>query len=124
MSTGNATLRFWHPPRARRENQKRRRSPVLCLLNPPRAHAQLIEGSFLLFSVEVNIFTLVENNPSWLLPLLRSRVTDALLALLYLHPDRDYSLTEAGRAAVSPLGVKHAATHRPPADRQAATTPG
>jgi len=40
----------------------------------------------------------VENNPSWLLPLLRSRVTGALLALLYLHPDRDYTLTEAGRA--------------------------
>jgi predicted nucleotidyltransferase len=38
------------------------------------------------------------NNPSWLLPLLRSRVTGALLALLYLHPDRDYSLTEAGTA--------------------------
>jgi hypothetical protein len=33
----------------------------------------------------------MENNPSWLLPLLRSRVTGALLALLYLHPDRDYS---------------------------------
>jgi hypothetical protein len=40
----------------------------------------------------------MENNPSWLLPLLRSRVTGALLALLYLHPDRDYTLTEAGRA--------------------------
>jgi predicted nucleotidyltransferase len=39
----------------------------------------------------------MENNPSWLLPLLRSRVTGALLALLYLHPDRDYSLTEAGK---------------------------
>src|SRR5215469_1560026 len=40
----------------------------------------------------------MENNPSWLLPLLRSRVTGALLALLYLHPDRDYTLTEAGKA--------------------------
>jgi predicted nucleotidyltransferase len=30
--------------------------------------------------------------------LLRSRVTGALLALLYLHPDRDYSLAEAGKA--------------------------
>jgi predicted nucleotidyltransferase len=39
----------------------------------------------------------MENNPSWLLPLLRSRVTGALLALLYLHPDRDYTLTEAGK---------------------------
>lgn len=39
----------------------------------------------------------MENNPSWLLPLLRSRVTGALLALLYLHPERDYSLAEAGK---------------------------
>jgi hypothetical protein len=39
----------------------------------------------------------VENNPSWLLPLLPSRATGALLALLYLHPDRDYTLAEAGR---------------------------
>lgn len=30
-----------------------------------------------------------------LLPLLRSRVQGDLLALLYLHPDREYSLTEA-----------------------------
>lgn len=52
----------------------------------------------LIFSIAVNIITSVENNPSWLLPLLRSRVTGALLALLYLHPDRDYSLTEAGKA--------------------------
>jgi hypothetical protein len=40
----------------------------------------------------------MENNPSWLLPLLRSTVTGTLLALLYLHPDRDYTLTEAGHA--------------------------
>ena len=33
--------------------------------------------------------------PHPLLPLLRSRVQGDLLALLYLHPDRDYSLTEA-----------------------------
>jgi len=39
----------------------------------------------------------MESNPSWLLPLLRSRFTGALLALLYLHPDRDYTLAEAGR---------------------------
>ena len=52
----------------------------------------------MLFSIGVNILTRMENNPSWLLPLLRSRVTGALLALLYLHPDRDYSLTEAGKA--------------------------
>ncbi|MGH3251911.1 MAG: hypothetical protein ACRDOI_37660 [Trebonia sp.] len=57
-----------------------------------------MQGRSLLFSIEVNILTHMENNPSWLLPLLRSRVTGALLALLYLHPDRDYSLTEAGKA--------------------------
>jgi hypothetical protein len=54
----------------------------------------------LLFSIEVTNFSRMENNPSWLLPLLpllRSRVTGALLALLYLHPDRDYSLAEAGK---------------------------
>jgi hypothetical protein len=33
-----------------------------------------------------------ENNPSWLLPLLPARATGALLALFYLHPDRDKSL--------------------------------
>lgn len=37
-----------------------------------------------------------ESNP--LLPLLRSRVQGDLLALLYLHPDRDYTLTEAAAA--------------------------
>jgi predicted nucleotidyltransferase len=51
----------------------------------------------LLFSIEVTNLTYMENNPPWLLPLLRSRVTGALLALLYLHPDRDYSLAEAGK---------------------------
>lgn len=52
----------------------------------------------MLFSIEVTNLTCMENNPSWLLPLLRSRVTGALLALLYLHPDRDYTLAEAGKA--------------------------
>jgi predicted nucleotidyltransferase len=32
-----------------------------------------------------------------LLPLLRSRVQGELLALLYLHPERDYSITEAAK---------------------------
>jgi hypothetical protein len=39
-----------------------------------------------------------------LLPLLRSRVQGDLLALLYLHPDRDYSMTEA--AAIIGASVK------------------
>lgn len=42
--------------------------------------------------------------PHPLLPLLRSRVQGDLLALLYLHPDRDYSLTEA--AAIIGASVK------------------
>lgn len=54
-------------------------------------------------SIEEHNLSYVENNPSWLLPLLPSRATGALLALLYLHPDKDYSLTEAGRLiSVSP----------------------
>jgi hypothetical protein len=66
----------------------------------------------LLFSLEVNIPTVVENNLSWLLPLLRSRVTGALLALLYLHPDRDYSLTEAGKATGASPKVMSTETDR------------
>ncbi len=58
----------------------------------------------------------VENNPSWLLPLVPSRATGALSAVLYLHPDRDYALAEAGQAALlcyagvwrSGLGVRPA----------------
>ena len=42
--------------------------------------------------------------PSPLLPLLRSRAQGDLLALLYLHPDREYSLTEA--AALVGVSVK------------------
>jgi hypothetical protein len=36
--------------------------------------------------------------PSALLPILRSQVAGDLLALLYLHPDEEYSLTEAASA--------------------------
>lgn len=42
--------------------------------------------------------------PPQLLPLLRSRAQGDLLALLYLHPERDYSLTEA--AALIGVSVK------------------
>jgi predicted nucleotidyltransferase len=62
--------------------------------------------------MEVNIFSYMENNPSWLLPLLRSRVTGALLALLYLHPDQDYTLTEAGRAVGASPKVMSTETDR------------
>lgn len=54
----------------------------------------------------------MENNPSWLLPLLPSRATGALLALLYLHPDRDYSLTEAGRLIAASPKVMHTEADR------------
>ena len=48
-----------------------------------------------------------------LLPLLRSRAQGDLLALLYLHPERDYSLTEAaGLIGVSVKPV-HAEASRP-----------
>ena len=46
----------------------------------------------------------MRTGPPPLLPLLRSRVQGDLLALLYLHPDRDYSLTEA--AALIGASVK------------------
>ena len=46
----------------------------------------------------------MRSGPSPLLPLLRSRVQGDLLALLYLHPNRDYSLTEA--AALIGASVK------------------
>jgi len=42
--------------------------------------------------------------PPPLLPLLRSQIQGDLLALLYLHPDREYSLTEA--AALIDASVK------------------
>lgn len=42
--------------------------------------------------------------PPALLPLLRSQIQGDLLALLYLHPDREYSLTEA--AALIGASVK------------------
>jgi hypothetical protein len=54
----------------------------------------------------------VENNPSWLLPLLPSRATGALLALLYLHPDRDYTLAEAGRLIDASPKVMHTEADR------------
>lgn len=45
--------------------------------------------------------------PPALLPLLRSQVQGDLLALLYLHPDQEYSLTEVARHA----GVSTKAVH-------------
>jgi hypothetical protein len=47
-----------------------------------------------------------------LLPLLRSRVQGDLLALLYLHPDRDYSLTEAARIIGASVRAVHTEASR------------
>lgn len=45
--------------------------------------------------------------PSVLLPILRSQVAGALLALLYLHPEDEYSLTEAATAIGASLNAVH-----------------
>ena len=45
--------------------------------------------------------------PPALLPLLRSHVQGELLALLYLHPDGEYSLTDAAKH----IGVTPRAVH-------------
>jgi predicted nucleotidyltransferase len=42
-----------------------------------------------------------------LLPILRSQVAGNLLALLYLHPDREYSLSEAAQAIGSSVNAVH-----------------
>jgi len=47
------------------------------------------------FPYEVMYITSMRTPSPPLLPLLRSRAQGDLLALLYLHPERDYSLTEA-----------------------------
>ena len=49
----------------------------------------------------------MRTTPPPLLPLLRSQVQGQLLALLYLHPQQQYSLAEAARA----LGVSAKAIH-------------
>lgn len=46
------------------------------------------------------------------MPLLRSRAQGALLALLYLHPDRDYSLSEAAREIGASIKVVHTEADR------------
>jgi hypothetical protein len=63
-------------------------------------------------AIEETNLSSMENNPSWLLPLLPSRATGALLALLYLHPDRDYSLAEAGRLIAASPKVMHTEADR------------
>lgn len=45
--------------------------------------------------------------PPALLPILRSQVAGDLLALLYLHPEAEYSLTEAASATGASLNAVH-----------------
>src|SRR6516165_9208807 len=45
--------------------------------------------------------------PPPLLPLLRSQAAGNLLALLYLHPDSEYSLTEAATAIGASVNAVH-----------------
>lgn len=47
-----------------------------------------------------------------LLPLLRSQAQGGLLALLYLHPDREYSLTEAAELIGSTVKTVHTEASR------------
>jgi predicted nucleotidyltransferase len=49
---------------------------------------------------------------SSLLPLLRSQVQGDLLALLYLHPDQEYSLTEAARLIGASVKTVHTEASR------------
>jgi len=54
----------------------------------------------------------MRSGPPPLLPLLRSRVQGDLLALLYLHPDRDYSLTEAAALVGASVKTVHTEASR------------
>src|SRR5690348_2202520 len=54
----------------------------------------------------------MRSGPPPLLPLLRSRVQGDLLALLYLHPERDYSLTEAATAIGASVKAVHTEASR------------
>jgi hypothetical protein len=54
-----------------------------------------------------DIFSDMRSAPSALLPILRSQVAGDLLALLYLHPEAEYSLTEAATAIGASLNAVH-----------------
>ncbi len=49
----------------------------------------------------------MRSSPPTLLPILRSQVAGDLLALLYLHPEAEYSLTEAASAIGANLPSVH-----------------
>lgn len=54
----------------------------------------------------------MRTSPPALLPLLRSRVQGDLLALLYLHPEREYSLTEAAERIGASVKAVHTEASR------------
>jgi DNA-binding transcriptional ArsR family regulator len=54
-----------------------------------------------------DIFSVMRSAPPTLLPILRSQVAGDLLALLYLHPEAEYSLTEAASAIGANLPSVH-----------------
>jgi DNA-binding transcriptional ArsR family regulator len=54
-----------------------------------------------------DIFSVMKSAPSALLPILRSQLAGDLLALLYLHPEHEYSLTEAAGAIGANLPSVH-----------------
>jgi DNA-binding Lrp family transcriptional regulator len=49
----------------------------------------------------------MRTSPSPLLPLLRSRIQGDLLALVYLHPDEEYSITEAAHRIGASVKAVH-----------------
>jgi hypothetical protein len=58
------------------------------------------------------IFLVMRSAPPALLPILRSQVAGDLLALLYLHPDAEYSLTEVANAIHASLNAVHHEANR------------
>lgn len=60
------------------------------------------------FTSTYDIFRVVKRSAPALLPILRSQRQGEILALLYLHPEEEYSLTEISRILeVSPPTVHH-----------------
>lgn len=54
----------------------------------------------------------MERTPPALLPILRTRHTGELLALLFLHPDQEFSISEISRRLCAPVGTIHAEVRR------------
>ena len=100
------------PPLPRLEVGSEQGSGLLLVVCAQRRQSETRVCSGCHHATEETNLSSVENNPSWLLPLLPSRATGALLALLYLHPDRDYTLAEAGRLIDASPKVMHTEADR------------